>query len=47
MLSIIIITKNPTAKPITDILECRPADAPGISSSTTTYIIAPAAKPNK
>ena len=39
----IIITTNPIATPIVPIFECSPACDSGISSSTTTYIIAPAA----
>ena len=39
----IIITK-PIATPIVPIFECSPVCDSGISSSTTTYIIAPAAK---
>ena len=38
---------NPIATPIVPILECSPACDSGISSSTTTYIIAPAANDNK
>ena len=39
-----IITMNPTAKVMTPTSECSPCDISGISSSTTTYIMAPAAK---
>ena len=39
----IIIITNPIANPIVLIFECSPVCAEGISSSTTTYIIAPAA----
>ena len=41
------MTINPKAKPIVAILLCLPILASGINSSTTTYIIAPAAKANK
>ena len=41
--SSIIIIENPTANAIVPRLECFPSEASGISSSTTTYIIAPAA----
>ena len=40
----IIINTNPSAKAMVPQLECLPSDISGISSSTTTYIIAPAAK---
>ena len=40
----VIITMNPRAKVRTPISECSPSDISGISSSTTTYIMAPAAK---
>ncbi len=39
-----IITLKPTAKNTVPTLECCPCDIFGISSSTTTYSIAPAAK---
>ncbi len=39
-----IITTKPMAKPIVLRLECCPLDASGMSSSTTTYSMAPAAK---
>ena len=39
-----IIRRKPKAKPIVPMLECFPFCVSGISSSTTTYIIAPAAK---
>ena len=39
-----IITLNPTAKNTVPMLECCPCDISGISSSTTTYSMAPAAK---
>ncbi len=42
-----IIRLKPTAKATTPIFECSPADISGISSSTTTYIIAPAAKDSR
>ena len=45
-MSKIIIITNPIATPIVAMLECSPSCADGISSSTTTYIIAPAAKDN-
>ena len=35
---------NPRPKPIVELFECSPWDASGISSSTTTKIMAPAAK---
>lgn len=38
---------NPMAKRTVPMLECFPSDISGISSSTTTYIIAPAAKLRK
>ena len=41
-----MITK-PIATPIVPILECSPFCDSGINSSTTTYIIAPAAKDKK
>ena len=40
----VIITMKPRAKVRTPISECSPSDISGISSSTTTYIMAPAAK---
>ena len=43
----IIITTKPREKAIVPILECFPSDISGISSSTTTYIMAPAAKARK
>ena len=43
----IIIIINPIATPIVPIFECSPFCDSGISSSTTTYIIAPAAKDSK
>lgn len=43
----IIIMTNPAAKPIVPKFECSPWDDSGINSSTTTKIIAPAAKDNK
>ena len=43
----IIIIINPIATPIVDKLECFPSCEAGINSSTTTYIIAPAAKESK
>ena len=43
----IIITTKPRAKATVPAFECRPSDISGISSSTTTYIIAPAAKARK
>ena len=39
-----IITLKPTAKNIVPTFECCPCDISGISSSTTTYSMAPAAK---
>ena len=39
-----IITLKPTAKNTVPMLECCPCDISGISSSTTTYSMAPAAK---
>ena len=39
-----IITLKPTAKNTVPTLECCPCDISGISSSTTTYSMAPAAK---
>lgn len=39
-----IIRVNPKANISTPILECSPSDISGMSSSTTTYIMAPAAK---
>ena len=39
-----IITLKPTAKNTVPTLECRPCDISGISASTTTYSMAPAAK---
>jgi|GEM_PF-5046578 len=42
-----IIRANPTAKPTVPKLECDPFDVSGISSSTTTYNIAPAANASK
>ena len=39
-----IITLKPTAKNTVPTLECYPCDISGISSSTTTYSMAPAAK---
>lgn len=42
-----IIRANPTAKPTVPKLECSPFDVSGISSSTTTYNIAPAANASK
>ena len=39
-----IITLKPTAKNTAPTLECCPCDISGISSSTTTYSMAPAAK---
>lgn len=42
--SSIIINANPTANPMVPIFECSPSAVSGISSSTTTYIMAPAAK---
>ena len=38
---------KPMEKAIVPILECLPSDISGISSSTTTYIMAPAAKARK
>jgi len=38
---------NPMPKPIVELFECSPWDASGISSSTTTKIMAPAAKVKK
>ena len=38
---------NPRPKPIVELFECSPWDASGISSSTTTKIMAPAAKAKK
>ena len=43
----IIIIINPNANPIVVILECSPSTDSGNNSSTTTYIIAPAANDNK
>ena len=43
----IIIIKNPIPTPIVPILDCFCVWAPGISSSDTTYIIAPAANDSK
>ncbi len=43
----IIITENPIAKNTVPVFECEPCDISGISSSTTTYIIAPAANDKK
>lgn len=40
----VIMTMNPKAKEMTPMSECSPSDISGISSSTTTYIMAPAAK---
>lgn len=40
----IIISENPTAKKTVPILEYSPADISGMSSSTTTWSMAPAAK---
>lgn len=45
--SMIIIRTNPTAKPMVDRLVWRPWAVSGMSSSTTTYIMAPAAKASK
>lgn len=42
--SSVIIIENPTANAIVPMFECLPSDISGISSSITTYIIAPAAK---
>jgi len=42
-----IINVKPTAKNTVPKLECLPCDISGMSSSTTTYIIAPAAKLSK
>lgn len=42
--SSIIIAVKPTAKAIVPESDCSADDISGISSSTTTYIIAPAAK---
>ena len=42
-----IISTKPSAKPMVERLECVPLEASGMSSSTTTYIIAPAAKANR
>ena len=42
--SSIIMIKNPAMTPIVPAWECFPIFASGINSSTTTYIIAPAAK---
>ena len=39
-----IINTNPKAKQIVPRFECAPSDISGINSSTTTYIMAPAAK---
>ncbi len=39
-----IMSVKPTAKNMTPVSECLPTDISGISSSTTTYTIAPAAK---
>lgn len=39
-----IITLKPTAKNTVPTLECCPCDISGISSTTTTYSMAPAAK---
>ena len=39
-----IIRLNPTAKSTVPISECSPCDISGMSSSTTTYSMAPAAK---
>ena len=40
----IVFSVKPRAKTTVPRLECSPSDISGISSSTTTYIIAPAAK---
>ena len=45
--SSIIIREKPRAKKMVPILECSPSDISGISSSTTTYSIAPAAKASR
>lgn len=42
-----IMTVKPAAKNKVPRFECSPSDISGISSSTTTYIIAPAAKLRK
>ena len=41
-----IIKVKPTAKKIVPMWECSPSDISGTSSSTTTYSMAPAAKPS-
>ncbi len=46
-ISNIIIITNPIATPIVPMLVCSPDWASGINSSTTTYIIAPAANDNR
>ena len=45
--SSIIIRVKPREKEMAPMLECSPWDISGISSSTTTYSMAPAAKPRK
>ncbi len=45
--SITIIRTKPMAKPMVDRLVCSPCAVSGISSSTTTYIIAPAANASR
>lgn len=42
-----IMSVNPSAKATTPTLLCRPAWVSGMSSSTTTYIMTPAANPGK
>ena len=42
-----IMSTKPKAKPMVLKLECVPSDASGISSSTTTYSIAPAANASR
>ena len=45
--SSIIISTNPNENAMVPQFECFPSDISGINSSTTTYIIAPAAKASR